>query len=57
LDFFRGFKARLRTEGYRPGRVNELHESCTAWIKRHILRSDVQLKSCLSQTPVSDQPV
>jgi len=49
LDFFRGFKMKFGTEGYRPEVVKELFEACVAWIQRHILRIDVQLRPC--QTP------
>jgi len=50
LDFFRGFKLRFDLEGYRSEVVRELFAACVAWIQRHILRIDVQLRSC--QTPV-----
>ena len=46
LDFFRGFKLRFEVEGYRPEVVKELFEACVAWIQRHILRIDVQLRPC-----------
>jgi hemerythrin len=49
LDFFQGFKRRFGIEGYRPEVVRELFEACVAWIQRHILKIDVQLKPC--QTP------
>lgn len=49
VDWFRKFKSRLNTEGYRPEALKELHESCKAWIQQHILRIDVQLKPCLGQ--------
>jgi hemerythrin len=52
LDFFRGFKRRFGTEGYRPEVVKELFEACMAWIQRHILQVDVQLKAC--QQPFYD---
>ena len=56
LEFFRKFKARLEAEGFRPEVVQELHESCSAWIQQHILRIDVQLKPCLNQAPEPEQP-
>jgi hemerythrin len=46
LDFFRGFKRQFGIEGYRPEVVRELFDACIAWIQRHILRIDVQLRSC-----------
>jgi len=46
LDFFRGFKRQLETEGYSPEAGQELYAACVAWILRHILRVDVQLKPC-----------
>jgi hemerythrin len=46
LDFFRGFKLRFLDEGYRPEVVRELFAACVAWIQRHILRIDVQLRPC-----------
>lgn len=46
LDFFRHMKRRLETEGCRPELVKELYEACVAWIRRHILRIDTQLKRC-----------
>ncbi len=49
LDFFQGFKLRFGEEGYRPEVVKELFDACIAWIQRHILKIDVQLKPC--QTP------
>lgn len=54
LDYFRAFRLRLGAEGYRSELVQELHDSCGLWIKRHILRIDVQLKPCLSQPPPDD---
>jgi hemerythrin len=56
LDFFRAFKRRLQVDGYSPEAVHELYATCVAWILRHILRIDVQLKPC--QTPVykPDEP-
>jgi len=44
LDFFRGFKLRLEVEGYSSEAVQQLYAACVAWIVRHILRIDVQLK-------------
>jgi len=49
LIFFKVFKRQLEIEGYRSESVRELYEACVAWIQRHILRIDVQLKPC--QTP------
>jgi len=49
LDFFRQFKLQFRIEGYRPEVVEELYNACIAWIQRHILRIDVQLKPCQAQ--------
>ena len=49
LEFFRKFKLRLEAEGYHPGVMQELHESCSSWIQQHILRIDVQLKPCLNR--------
>jgi hemerythrin len=46
LDFFRGFKLRLETQGYNPAVVREMYAACIAWILRHILRVDVQLSAC-----------
>ena len=56
LDFFRTFKLRLEVEGYRHEVVQELHDSCSAWIQQHILRIDVQLKPCLNQTAATEEP-
>ena len=52
LDFLRGFKLRFGDEGYRPEVVNDLFKACIAWIQRHILRIDVQLKPCQTQSPL-----
>ena len=49
LNFYQGFKLRFGIEGYSAEVVKELFEACVAWIQRHILRIDVQLKPC--QTP------
>ena len=49
VDFFRGFKLRLQIEGYSSEAVRELYAACVAWILRHILRIDIQLRPC--QTP------
>jgi hemerythrin len=46
LDFYRGFKRQFEVEGYRPELVKELYDACAAWVQRHILRIDVQLKPC-----------
>ena len=46
VDFFKVFKRRIATEGYRSETVRELYETCVAWIQQHILRIDVQLKPC-----------
>lgn len=54
LDFFRAFRLRLEAGGYRSELVQELHDACGLWIRRHILRIDVQLKPCQSQAPPSD---
>jgi hemerythrin-like metal-binding protein len=43
-DFFRGSKQRFETEGYSVEGIQELYDACVAWIQRHILRIDVQLK-------------
>ena len=56
LEFFRKFKLRLQAEGYHPEAVQELHESCSAWIQQHILRIDVQIKPCLNQTSAPEEP-
>lgn len=47
--FFQNFKLRLESGGYHPEVVQELHESCSSWIRNHILRVDVQLKPCLNR--------
>lgn len=49
LDFFRGLKRRFGLEGYQPDLARELVVGCMAWVQRHILRIDVQLRPC--QTP------
>lgn len=46
LDFFNGFKSRLDREGYSAEVVQELFAACVAWIQRHILKTDVQLRPC-----------
>ena len=56
LIFFRKFKRHFETEGFRPEVLLELHKSCSAWIQEHILRIDVQLKPCVSETAAPDQP-
>jgi len=53
LDFFKVFKHQIEIEGYRLESVRELYDACVAWIQRHILRLDVQLKPC--RTPY-DEP-
>ncbi len=52
LDFFRKFKRRFEVEGCRREVLQELHDACSAWIRGHILRIDVQLKPSLNQTPL-----
>ena len=54
LWFFQKFKLRLKAEGYHPALARELHKSCSLWIRRHILRIDVQLKPCLERPPAAD---
>ena len=56
LKFFREFKHRFETEGYRPAVLAELHEACNSWIQDHILKIDVQLKPCLNRLPVGNSP-
>ena len=56
LDFFRGFKLRLEIEGYSSEAVRELYAACVAWIIRHILRIDVQLRSCQTPFYKPDEP-
>ncbi|HUC86134.1 MAG TPA: hemerythrin domain-containing protein [Candidatus Acidoferrales bacterium] len=56
LDFYRQFSRRLSFEGCRPELVKELHQACVAWIQRHILRIDVQLKSSLEQVATGGGP-
>jgi hemerythrin len=56
LDFFRGFKLRIEIEGYSPEVVRELYAACVAWILRHILRIDVQLRPCQTPFYAPDKP-
>jgi hemerythrin len=56
LDFFRGFKLQFKIEGYRPDLVKELFDACVAWIKRHILLIDVQLRPCQTLNFEPDLP-
>ena len=56
LRFFRQFKARFDAEGCRPEILEQLHQTCGAWIQQHILRIDVQLRPCLNQTPPAESP-
>jgi hemerythrin len=51
LDFFRQFKRQVAVEGWRPEVVRELNEACSAWVQRHILRVDVQLKLARERAP------
>lgn len=51
LEFFQKFKRRFEAEGCRQEVLQELHEACSAWIRGHILRIDVQIKPFLDQTP------
>jgi hemerythrin len=46
VDFFGKFKSRFVCEGCRPELVRELFNFCVFWIQRHILRIDIQLRSC-----------
>jgi hemerythrin len=55
LDFFREFKLRIASDGYHSGLVKELHESCSLWIQRHILRIDTELKPCLNRPSTPDE--
>ena len=55
LDFFLKFKTRLRTEGCHPNEMRLLHGFCDSWIKKHILRIDVQLRPCLTQPSGPDE--
>lgn len=47
LQFFQQFKHRFKTKGCRAEVLRELHDTCSAWIKNHILRVDQQLKPSL----------
>ncbi len=49
LGFFTGTKLRFEVEGYSVEAAQELFEACVAWIQRHILKIDVQMRPC--QTP------
>lgn len=44
LDFFQQFKRQVAVEGWRSELVDELNNSCKAWIQRHILLIDRRLK-------------
>jgi hemerythrin len=56
LDFYRAFVPRLKSKGCGPEAIREIYDYCSNWIRRHILRIDVQLKPC--QTPIvePDEP-
>jgi hemerythrin len=56
LDFFQTFKRQFEVEGYRLEVVRELYEACVAWVQRHILRIDVQLRPCQKPFYKSDEP-
>jgi hemerythrin len=56
LIFFRQFKRHFETEGFRPEVLLELHESCSTWIKEHIMQIDVQLKPCISRSLAPEPP-
>lgn len=51
LQQFQHFKERFRTEGCRPGVVQDLHDLCSIWVQQHILKIDTQLKRCLASSP------
>jgi hemerythrin len=53
--YFVEFKRRLANEGCRPEVLRDLHETCTAWIRSHILTIDVKLKDCLARDAVEAQ--
>jgi hemerythrin len=44
LALLRRFQRRFTIEGLAAPLVEELHAACVAWIKRHILRLELQLK-------------
>jgi hemerythrin len=50
MVFFRQFKQRFEADGGRPQILLELHESCSNWIRRHIMQIDVHLKPCINRT-------
>lgn len=56
LQFFADFKRRFANEGCRPEVLQQLHESCCAWIQGHILTIDVKLKPCLAKVPMAAEP-
>ena len=56
LDYFVEFKLRFETEGCRPELLKDLHETCSSWIRQHILQIDMQLKPCLKRISAPDQP-
>ena len=47
LEFFRKFKLRFASEGFRPEVLKELHDTCSAWVQNHVLQVDMQIKPCL----------
>lgn len=55
LTFFQEFKRRFETEGVRQQVLISLHESCSSWIRQHIMRIDVRLKPCLGGGSSRDQ--
>lgn len=50
-EFFRQFRIRHTTEGFRPEVLKDLHQMASSWIERHILQVDIQLKPCLKGQP------
>ena len=46
-EFFRRFKERHTTEGFRPEVLKDLHAMASAWIQTHILQVDLQLRPCI----------
>ena len=47
--FFKEFKERYRTEGFRREILLDLYKSLSQWIEGHILQVDTQLRPCIKE--------
>lgn len=49
IRLFKGYRARLDTEGPTTRLVIEVQQQVTDWVRNHVVRTDTQLRSCVRE--------